>query len=75
MSKQTIQARMVGTNSVAALGIVVSAIDPVRAICSALVKQGFDPQSSLQIWRDSGPYRLIHRIGDPDIHTNLKGGV
>jgi hypothetical protein len=72
--KRAINARMIGSNSCSAFGVIISASDPIRALCRKLVQQGWDPQASMKVWKGERPFRLIHAISNPDHHTNLKGG-
>jgi hypothetical protein len=72
--KQPIRARLINSSTAAALGVTISAGDPVRALCNRLVADGWDPQSPMKVWRGSKPIRFIHAISKPDIHINLKGG-
>jgi hypothetical protein len=69
-----IQARMIGANTCAALGVSVASTAPVSALCRKLVKEGYDPALPLQVWRGTKPYRLVHSIANPDHHTNFKRG-
>ena len=61
-----IQARMIGANTCAALGITVTAGDPVQALCKRFVRDGWDPQASMTIWKGERPWRFVRSIGRPD---------
>jgi hypothetical protein len=74
MTCSPIRARMISDTTCAAMGITISAGDPVRALCRRLVNDGFDSSRAMKVWRGQRPIRLIHAIGNPDIHTNLKRG-
>jgi hypothetical protein len=64
---------MVGSNSCSALGITISAPDAVVALAKRLVRDGWDPQLPMVIWRGSEPWRRVERIGHPN-QVKLKGG-
>ena len=64
--RQPIHARMVGPNTVAAIGVTVSGGDPVRLLANRLVRDGYDPQLSMTIWRGEKPWRYVRSIGQPD---------
>ena len=66
MVRQPIHARMVGSNTCSAFGIVVSAGDPIRALCGKLTQLGHDPETPMTIWKGSKPWRLVAAIGRPD---------
>ena len=72
MRPEPIRARMIDANTIAAGGVRLVAVDPVKALCQRLVADGYDPAVSLQIWRGTEPWRLVFAIGAPDNHVKLK---
>jgi hypothetical protein len=71
--RHPIQARFIGSNTVSANGVTVTAVDPVQSLCRTLVKQGYDPQSSLKIWKGTKPYLVVRCINNPDDHFKIGG--
>jgi hypothetical protein len=61
-------------NSCSAFGVIISASDPIRALCKRLVRDGYDPSLPLKVWKGERPFRLIRAISNPDDHINLKRG-
>jgi hypothetical protein len=63
---------MIDANTIAAGGVRLVALDPIKSMCRRLVADGYDPAASLQIWRGERPWRLVFSIGAPDSHVKLK---
>jgi hypothetical protein len=72
MKPEPLRARMIDVNTISAGGVTLTALDPVRAMCKRLVRDGYDPALSLQIWKGAEPWRLIFAIGEPNSHVKLK---
>ena len=72
MTPEPLRARMIDANTIAAGGVRLVALDPVKAMCARLVRDGYDPALSLQIWKGAAPWRLVFAIGAPDSHVKLK---
>ena len=72
MKSAPLRARMIDANTIAAGGVRLVALDPVKSLCRRLVRDGYDPALSLQIWRGTAPWRLVFAIGAPDSHVKLK---
>jgi hypothetical protein len=65
---------MVDANTIVAGAVRLVAVDPVQSLCRRLIADGYDPSLAMKVWKGGRPIRLIHAIGNPDIHTNLKSG-
>jgi hypothetical protein len=63
---------MIDTNTIAAGGVTLTALDPIKSMCRRLIADGYDPALSLQIWKGAKPWRLVFAIGAPDSHVKLK---
>ena len=72
MKPEPLRARMIDVNTISAGGVTLTALDPVRAMCKRLVRDGYDPALSLQIWKGAAPWLLVFAIGAPDHHVKLK---
>ena len=55
---QPIHARLISDTTAAALGITISAGDPVRALCGKFTQLGWDPSLPMVIWKADKPWRL-----------------
>ena len=66
MAGQTIRARLISDTTAAAMGVVISASDPVTALAKRLVRDGYDPELPMVIWRKDKPWRRVERIGCPN---------
>jgi hypothetical protein len=66
MKPEPIRARLISDRTCAANGITISAGDPVRALANRLVRDGYDPEMSMVIWRGKKPWRYVAAIGRPD---------
>ena len=66
MRPEPIRARMIDANTVAANGITVSGVDPVRLLANRLVRDGWDAETPMTIWRGQKPWRYVAAIGRPD---------
>jgi hypothetical protein len=64
--KQPIQARIVGSNSCSAFGVIISAPDPIAALAKKLVRDGWDADSPMVIWKADKPWRRVEHIGHPN---------
>jgi hypothetical protein len=74
MKPEPIRARMIDANTIAAGGVRLVAVDPIQSLCRRLIADGHDPSLAMKVWKGRQPIRLIHAIGNPDIHTNVKSG-
>jgi hypothetical protein len=63
---------MIDANTISHGGVTLTALDPIKAMCARLVRDGYDPGVSLQIWKGAEPWRLIFAIGQPNSHVKLK---
>jgi hypothetical protein len=72
MKPEPLRGRLLNANTIAAGGVTLTALDPVKAMCKRLVRDGYDPALSLQIWKGAAPWRLVFAIGAPDSHVKLK---
>jgi hypothetical protein len=72
MSKAALRARMLTDNCIAAGGVTLTALNPIRSMCERLCRDGYDPSLSLQIWKGAAPWLLVFAIGAPDHHVKLK---
>jgi hypothetical protein len=72
MSKAAIRARMIDDNTIAHGGVRLVALEPIKAMCARLVADGYDPGTSLQIWKGAAPWLLVFAIGAPDSHVKLR---
>jgi hypothetical protein len=66
MSKAAIRARLITDTTCAAMGVTVSGGDPVRLLANRLVRDGWDPEMPMTIWRGSKPCAYVAAIGRPD---------
>jgi hypothetical protein len=66
MRQEPIRARMIDANTIAANGVtVVSAADPIAALAKRLVRDGWDADLPMVIWKADKPWRRLERIGEP----------
>jgi hypothetical protein len=73
MSKTAIRARLISDTTAAAMGVTVSGGDPVRLLANRLVRDGWDPQLPMTIWKNDRRWRYVRCIGQPD-QMKFKGG-
>jgi hypothetical protein len=73
MSKAAIRARLINDVTAAAMGVMVSAGDPVAALAKRLVRDGWDADLPMIIWKADKPWRRVERIGEPYQERLQKG--
>jgi hypothetical protein len=73
MSKAAIRARLINDVTAAAMGVTISAGDPVTALAKKLVRDGWDADLPMVIWKNDRPISRVERIGHPN-QVKLKGG-
>jgi hypothetical protein len=66
MSKAAIRARLISDTTAAAMGIIISAGDPVTALCKRLVHDGWDENLPMVVWKKDRPVSRVERIGHPN---------
>ena len=67
MSKAAIRARLINDVTACAVGVtVVSAGDVVTALAKKLVRDGWDADLPMVIWKADKPWRRVERIGHPN---------
>jgi hypothetical protein len=72
MKPDPLRARMIDATTISHGGVTLTALDPIKAMCRRLVRDGYDPALSLQIWKGAAPSLLVFAIGAPDAHVKLK---
>src|SRR5215472_13934018 len=61
-----IRARLISDTTAAALGVTISASDPITALAKRLVRDGYDPELPMVIWKADKPWCRLERIGHPN---------
>jgi hypothetical protein len=66
MSKAAIRARLINDVTACAMGVtVVSAGDVVTALAKKLVRDGWDADLPMVVWKADKPWRRVEHIGEP----------